>query len=98
MAAVHILIFGEMAGFKIVSFIATHVKMKKKIHGAMKKIFSANQNLPIGMKTTDIKLLTNGHISLKLQAKLCKSNFGAISSQGAVLEDSLPLVTALFYV
>ena len=27
MAAVHILIFGEMAGFKIVPFIATHVKM-----------------------------------------------------------------------
>ena len=30
MAAVHILIFGDMAGFKIVPFIATHVKMKKK--------------------------------------------------------------------
>ena len=30
MAAVHILIFGEMAGFKIVPFIPTHVKMKKK--------------------------------------------------------------------
>ena len=30
MAAVHILIFGEMAGFKIVPFIAAHVKMKKK--------------------------------------------------------------------
>ena len=27
MAAVHILIFGEMAGFKIVPFIATRVKM-----------------------------------------------------------------------
>ena len=27
MAAVHILIFCEMAGFKIVPFIATHVKM-----------------------------------------------------------------------
>ena len=30
MAAVHILIFGEMAGFKIVPFIATHVEMEKK--------------------------------------------------------------------
>ena len=39
MAAVHILIFGEMAGFKIVPFIATHVKMGKKNHGAMKKEF-----------------------------------------------------------
>ena len=27
MTAVHILIFGEMAGFKIVPFIATHMKM-----------------------------------------------------------------------
>ena len=27
MAAVHILIFGEMAGFKIVLFIVTHVKI-----------------------------------------------------------------------
>ena len=39
MAAVHILIFGEVAGFKIVRFIATHVKIKNKIHGAMKKKF-----------------------------------------------------------
>ena len=30
MAAVHILTFGAMAGFRIVPFIATHVKMKKK--------------------------------------------------------------------
>ena len=30
--------FGEVAGFKIVPFIAMHVKIKKKkIHGAMKK-------------------------------------------------------------
>ena len=43
MAAVHILIFGEMAGFKIVPFIATHVKMKKKIPGAMKKFFSQSE-------------------------------------------------------
>ena len=39
MAAVHILIFGEVAGFKIVPFIATHVKMKDFFHGAMKKKF-----------------------------------------------------------
>ena len=42
MVAVHILIFGEMAGFKIVPFIATHVKMKTFSHGAMKKKNSAN--------------------------------------------------------
>ena len=30
MAAVHILIFVEMEGFKIVPFIATHLKLKKK--------------------------------------------------------------------
>ena len=57
MAAVHILIFGEMAGFKIVPFIAAHMKMIFFFfHGAMKKKFSANQNSPICMKTTDIKL------------------------------------------
>ena len=59
MAAVHILIFGEMAGFKIVPFIATHVKKKKKKHGALEKKNKkkpANQNSPICMKTTDIKL------------------------------------------
>ena len=39
MAAVYILIFGEVVGFKIVPFIATHVKMKNFFHGAMKKIF-----------------------------------------------------------
>ena len=39
MAAVHILIFGEMAGFKIVLFLATHMKMKIFFHGAMKKNF-----------------------------------------------------------
>ena len=37
MAAVHILIFGEMVGFKIVRYIATHMKMKFLFHGAMKK-------------------------------------------------------------
>ena len=37
MATVHILIFGEMAGFKIVLFIATHMKTKKNFHGAIKK-------------------------------------------------------------
>ena len=30
MAAVHILIFGEMAGFKLVPYIATHVKKTLK--------------------------------------------------------------------
>ena len=39
MAAVNILIFDEMAGFKIVPFIATHMKMKNFFHGAMKKSF-----------------------------------------------------------
>ena len=43
MAAVHILIFGEMAGFKIVLFIALHVKIKNFFHGAMKKIFSQSE-------------------------------------------------------
>ena len=45
MAAVHILSFGEMAGFKIVPFIATHVKMKKK-----------KKKKTICMNTTDINL------------------------------------------
>ena len=61
--AVDILIFGEIAGFKIVPFIATQVKMKIFFHGAMKKKKkknSANQNSPICMKTTDIKLLNLG--------------------------------------
>ena len=44
--------FDEMAGFKIVPFIATHVKMKK---------FSSNQNSPICMKTTDIKFFRHDH-------------------------------------
>ena len=57
MVAVHILIFGEMAGFKIVLSIAMHVKVKNLFHGAMKKKNSANQSWPICMKTTDIKLL-----------------------------------------
>ena len=48
MAAVHILSFGEMAGFKIVPFIATHVKMKKKKKKKKKKT--------ICMNTTDINL------------------------------------------
>ena len=34
-----ILIFGEMAGFKIDQFIATRVKMKEFFHGAMKIFF-----------------------------------------------------------
>ena len=66
MAAVHILIFGEMAGFKIVSFIATHVekkKKKKKKSWSYEKKISANENSPICTKTTDIKLFTKGHNS-----------------------------------
>ena len=59
MAAVQILIFGEVAGFKIVPFIVTHVKMIFFFFffsWSYEKNFSANQNLPICMKTTDIKL------------------------------------------
>ena len=72
MAAVHILNFGEMAGFKIVPFIASHVKKKKKKNSwnyekKKKKKHSWNygkkkkKNQPIRtrqfcMKTTDIKL------------------------------------------
>ena len=45
--------FGEMAGFKIVPYIATHVKMIFFFffffYGAMKKN-SANQNSPICIK------------------------------------------------
>ena len=60
MAAVHILIFGEMAGFEILLFIAREndffslelLKKKKK------KKKTANQNSPICMKTIDIKLYT----------------------------------------
>ena len=39
MTAVYVLIFGEIAGFKIVPFIARHVKIKKKKknHRAIKK-------------------------------------------------------------
>ena len=60
MAAVHILTFGAMVGFRIVPFIATHVKMKKKkkkknsVSCGKKK--SVNQNSPICMKTTDMNL------------------------------------------
>ena len=43
MAAVYILIFGEMAGFKIVLFIARHMKMKNFFHGAIKKNFSQSE-------------------------------------------------------
>ena len=71
MAAVPILIFGETAGFKIVLFIARHVKIKKekkkKNHGAMKKKkkkISANHNSPICMKTTDIKLFSNNVVPI----------------------------------
>ena len=56
MAAVHILIFGVMARFTIVPFIAMHVKMKKKNSWSYEKKISANKNSPVCMKTTDIKL------------------------------------------
>ena len=45
MAAVHILIFGEVAGFKIVPFIATHVKMKNFFHGVMNFFFCQSKLL-----------------------------------------------------
>ena len=45
MAAVHILILGEMGGFKIVLFIAMHMKMKKIFHEAMKKFFQPIRTL-----------------------------------------------------
>ena len=58
MAAVHILIFGEMAGFKIIPFIATRVKTKKKKnHGAMNFFFFSQSELANCMKTTDIKFM-----------------------------------------
>ena len=63
MAAVQILIFGEVAGFKIVPFIATHVKMNFFFFHGVMNFFSANQNSPICMKTIDIKLLNyNGMV------------------------------------
>ena len=64
MAAVHVLIFGEMAGFKIVPFIAIHVKMIFFFFfsWSYENFFSANQNSPICMKTTDTKLLPNDEI------------------------------------
>ena len=43
MAAVHILLFCEMAGFKIVPFIATHLKMKFFFHGAMNFFLSQSE-------------------------------------------------------
>ena len=62
MAAVHILIFGGMAGFKIVPFIATHVKMKFFFMELCKTFFSQSElaNLHEDNRyqiiTTDIKL------------------------------------------
>ena len=43
MAAVHILIFGEMAGFKIVLLLAIHMKMKFFFMELWKKIFSLSE-------------------------------------------------------
>ena len=68
MAAVPMLIFGEMAGFKIVLFIARHVKIKKEKKNSWsyekKKKNSANHNSPICMKTTDIKLFSNNVVPI----------------------------------
>ena len=50
MVAVHILIFDEMAGFK--SSVHSNSRENSWSH---EQFFSANQNLPICMKTTDIK-------------------------------------------
>ena len=56
MAAIHILIFGEVAGFKN-SFVHINTcENEKKFSWSYEKIFPANQNSPICMKTTDIKL------------------------------------------
>ena len=58
MAAVHILIFGEMAGFKIVHSNAR--ENENFFHGAMKKkFFSQSELASLHEKTTDIKLLNN---------------------------------------
>ena len=62
------MIFGEMAVFKIVPFIATHVKMKFCFSWSNEKKISPNQNSPFCMKTTDIKLLRNIGTLFKLLA------------------------------
>ena len=86
MAAVYILIFGEMAGFKIVLFIATHLKIEFYFSCSYEKFFSANQNSPICMKTTDGKLYSFVAIVLKLYRyidhvlKLYKTQFSTICS------------------
>ena len=67
MAAVHILIFGKMAGFKIVPFIATHMKMKKIFHGAVKKIFQ-----PIRTRQFSQKQLILNYSKMMLQIDLMK--------------------------
>ena len=62
MAAVHILILGEIAGFKIVPFIATHVKMIFFFHGAMKKKFQ-----PIRIRQFAWKQLILNYIQMLLE-------------------------------
>ena len=42
MGAIHILIFGEVVGFKTVLFTATHMKMKFFFHGAIELSELAN--------------------------------------------------------
>ena len=70
MAAVHILILSKLAGFKIVPFIATHVKMKFFFHGDMekkkkkkkkKKNFSQSE-----LANFDIKLLSQNILEIIL--------------------------------
>ena len=68
MAAVHILIFGKVAGFKIVPFIAR--ENEKVFSWSYEKKFSANQNSPICMKTTDIKLYMYTYYCLLCRRKL----------------------------
>ena len=58
MAAVHILIFGEMGGFKSSVHINAH-ENEKNFSWSCEIFFSANQNSPICMKTTDIRLFAN---------------------------------------
>ena len=67
MVAVHILIFDEMAGFK--SSVHSNSRENSWSH---EQFFSANQNLPICMKTTDIKWLINNTKEFQYNGNLQK--------------------------
>ena len=67
MAAVHILIFGEVAGLKISPFIATHVKIKNVFHGAMKKFFQRIRTRQFACKQLILNYL---HMTTKTNVKL----------------------------